>query len=538
MTDPASRTEVNGHESCDQKTHVAIGFPHLSNICHSDQLDPYYRDLISNKININMYHTRTLGNRSLVGFFIACTALFSLFVQSADAAGTGSLMPSADGTYTNWSLSAGGSHYVLVDESSCNGTTDYVRTTTVGDRDSYAVSLASIPNGSTITAIGVTPCASRDLSGGGKNASSKLDVFYRHNGSNGADAGSYNLTGTTPTNLSATTWSNLSLSKDSNTVLEVGVVYSAGNKGVRVSRVATVITYTEPVIPPTVTTSAASSVTLSAATLNGEANPNGEATTGWFRYSVTDPGTCNDSFGTRTPVSGGTSLGGGISSVSFNESVSGLSNGTTYYYCALASNSGGTSLGNVASFTTADLPPAAPTGFSATNISGTENSLSWTDNSSNETGFFIERAVGAPSGWSVVGTTSANVTSFNDTGAAANQTYYYRVRAYNMAGNSSYSNNDYSITATAAPAAPTSLNNFASSSLVFLWWTDSSTNEEGFSVERSTDGVNWTEIGTANMNYDFFEDVTVTSGNIYYYRVRGVNAVGAGSYSTTTTAVL
>ena len=45
------------------------------------------------------------------------------------------------------------------------------------------------------------------------------------------------------------------------------------------------------------------------ATLNGTANPNGAATTGWFRYATTNPGTCNDSFGTRAPASGGTRAG-------------------------------------------------------------------------------------------------------------------------------------------------------------------------------------------------------------------------------------
>ena len=39
-----------------------------------------------------------------------------------------------------------------------------------------------------------------------------------------------------------------------------------------------------------------------AATLNGTANPNGAPTTGWFRYATTNPGTCNDTFGTRAPA--------------------------------------------------------------------------------------------------------------------------------------------------------------------------------------------------------------------------------------------
>src|SRR5687767_1211690 len=48
---------------------------------------------------------------------------------------------------------------------------------------------------------------------------------------------------------------------------------------------------------PSVITTAATLVATTSATLNGSGNPNAAATTGWFRYSTTDPGTCNDVFG-------------------------------------------------------------------------------------------------------------------------------------------------------------------------------------------------------------------------------------------------
>ena len=109
--------------------------------------------------------------------------------------------------------------------------------------------------------------------------------------------------------------------------------------------------------PPSsaVTTSSASNVAMTTATLNGQANPNGYSTTGWFRYSTTSPGTCNDSFGTRSPASGGSSLGNGSSVVPFSSNISGLSSNTTYYYCAIASSLAGTSLGNIVSFTTSAI---------------------------------------------------------------------------------------------------------------------------------------------------------------------------------------
>ncbi|MFT3746473.1 MAG: MBG domain-containing protein [Pyrinomonadaceae bacterium] len=105
--------------------------------------------------------------------------------------------------------------------------------------------------------------------------------------------------------------------------------------------------------PPTITTNAAASVTSTTADLNGTANPNNLSTTGWFRYSTTDPGTCNDTFGTRAPSSGGISLGSGSTNVALAQGISGLTANTTYYYCAIASNSLGTAFGSVSTFTTA-----------------------------------------------------------------------------------------------------------------------------------------------------------------------------------------
>ena len=65
-------------------------------------------------------------------------------------------------------------------------------------------------------------------------------------------------------------------------------------------------------------------------------------------------------------------------------------------------------------------------------------SLTWSDNSSNETGFKIERRTGTTGTFAQVATTGANVASYTDTTAVAGTTSCYRVRAYNAAGNSAY----------------------------------------------------------------------------------------------------
>lgn len=107
--------------------------------------------------------------------------------------------------------------------------------------------------------------------------------------------------------------------------------------------------------PPQVSTNAASNVSHNSAQLNGSATANviASETTGFFRYGTVDA-SCNDSYGTRAPAFGGTVMPGGAGS--FSETITGLSANTTYYFCALATNAGGLTVGPRLSFTTGSPP--------------------------------------------------------------------------------------------------------------------------------------------------------------------------------------
>jgi hypothetical protein len=82
--------------------------------------------------------------------------------------------------------------------------------------------------------------------------------------------------------------------------------------------------------------------------------------------------------------------------------------------------------------------PAAPSDLSATTVSSSEINLTWTDNAGfNEDGFKVERSSGGNS-WTQIATVGPSVTTYASTGLNANKTYYFRVRAYNVLGNSAY----------------------------------------------------------------------------------------------------
>jgi len=77
---------------------------------------------------------------------------------------------------------------------------------------------------------------------------------------------------------------------------------------------------------------------------------------------------------------------------------------------------------------TSGVVPADPSGFTATQ-SGSVINLAWTDNSSNETGFEIQRKRGGSSNYYTIATTAANTTSYVDADVDAGYAYTYRLRA-------------------------------------------------------------------------------------------------------------
>ena len=87
-----------------------------------------------------------------------------------------------------------------------------------------------------------------------------------------------------------------------------------------------------------------------------------------------------------------------------------------------------------------------------------------------------------------------------------------------------------------APAAPTDLGASAGKKKITLSWTDNANNEDGFKIERSSDGSSFTQIATVGANAESYTNTGLASGSTYYYRVRAHNSVGDSAYSNTASA--
>jgi len=188
--------------------------------------------------------------------------------------------------------------------------------------------------------------------------------------------------------------------------------------------------------PPTVTTSPASGVGGSGATLNGSVNPNGQDTSYAFQWGPTT------GYGHETNL---TDAGSGSTASSVNATVSGLDSGTTYHFRIIAINATGTSVGSDQSFTTTgtapapSTPPTASTG-AATNVGQGGATLNGTFNPSSQgTTYWFEYGPTSNYGFptSAVNGGSGSTdqpASANVAGLLPSTTYHYRLVSFSPGG--------------------------------------------------------------------------------------------------------
>ena len=163
--------------------------------------------------------------------------------------------------------------------------------------------------------------------------------------------------------------------------------------------------------------------------------------------------------------------------------------------------------------------PEAPTELIVASQTLSHVSLSWTDESSVEDGFIIQRKIG-DGAFEELATVNQDVTYFNDSTVQEREIYTYRVLAYNLGGETAASNEVVSD----IPFAPPQL--LTGSAIAFsrveLNWVDASSIESGFRIERRTDEGDWEPLGEIGENTVLFVDAAPEPDTTYSYRVFAV----------------
>ena len=187
------------------------------------------------------------------------------------------------------------------------------------------------------------------------------------------------------------------------------------------------------------------------------------------------------------------------------------------------------------------LPPAAPFALAAITQSSSEIALTWTDASNDETSFELQRSFSGH-GFTSLTTLAPDTSAYTDTGLEPDRVYTYRVRAVSAAGASAWTVTTTSRTQAVpepapppatAPNAPANLSaQIVNDVQVQLAWSDQSSDETGFYVERALNGAAFAKLTSLPADTITYVDTMTSIGNTYAYRVSAVSdAAGTSSAS-------
>ena len=158
----------------------------------------------------------------------------------------------------------------------------------------------------------------------------------------------------------------------------------------------------------------------------------------------------------------------------------------------------------IAQVTGTPTAPAAPGDLAATAVAPNKMNLAWADNSSNESGFVVERSLNGIDGWIEIATTAANATGYSDVSVAPATRYFYRVRAINGVGSSANSN----VADATTPAGQTSFTFIAAGS---TWkYLDNGSNPGTAWRAPAFDDSAW-KSGAGELGYGDGDEATVVS---------------------------
>ena len=169
---------------------------------------------------------------------------------------------------------------------------------------------------------------------------------------------------------------------------------------------------------------------------------------------------------------------------------------------------------------------ATPGAFTVQVLSEINIQLTWTDESSDETHWLIERSLAGQNNWTQIASIpTGGPTQYNDTSFLCSRSYDYRMRASNQPGGY-YSL--YTPVQNAAPTCPTlnapgGFGLTPAQSQIDLNWTDTNTTETGYRVEYSANnGQTWTPVATTPANAVSYSLTGLICNRSHSFRVSAV----------------
>src|SRR5271157_3602728 len=280
------------------------------------------------------------------------------------------------------------------------------------------------------------------------------------------------------------------------------------------------------VIPPTAPQSLTATAGNTQVILNwlAPASNGGSAITGYNVYSGT--------------TSGGETLLANLGVV-LTYTATGLTNGQIYYFQVSAVNIAGEGARAAEVSATPATVPGAPTLTVAT-PGNAQVALTWTAPGSNGgsaiTGYSVW--LSKTTGTEVLNVTIGNVLTYTVTGLNNGQIYYFKVAAINIMGTGALSA-EMSTTPATVPGAPTGLAPTAGNTQVILNWAAPVSNggspNTGYKVYQGTTSGGETLLATLGVVLTY-TSTGLTNGQIYYFQVSALNAIGEGARSTEVSA--
>ncbi len=201
-----------------------------------------------------------------------------------------------------------------------------------------------------------------------------------------------------------------------------------------------------------------------------------------------------------------------------------LTNGATYSYQIVASNTVGDSAPSNTIVVAIPTPPDMPTGFQVTSLTATSTTFSWQLSGTANNGVKVFRRDTTTSLYALIATLPANATTFTDSGRPPNSLHDYNIQAFNDGGFSGAASLEV-LNATLPPSGVAATGNHASIQVSWIAPVGGAT----YNIYRgTTPGGEAATPYASGIGDTTFQDSAAVTGLTYYYTVTAQNAFNGG----------